>query len=1028
MDVRLPDGTVIQGVPDNISKAELTAKLARNGYDVSKLADGAAPATTHTDAQPQQPHNLFDTIAALPGNIKEAVTGDKRHTATTDSLPDWAGMPELNQFSMASAKTGLGTLLANPAETVQIIQSNFPGVKVRQDEKGNYLLRSSIDGKEYAIKPGFQVSDLPRAVGAVAAFTPAGRATTIGGAALGAAGTQAAIEATQAATGGSFDPGDVAMAGVTGGAVPAVAAAAHAVATPARQIIQRARGISPIAAAEPVAVADPLATASTDAADAAAQQAQGPAAPTAAPAAAPAPEQAGPHPLDGEISSLEQRYQDLLSQSSGIAPKGAIREAKQQLNQLYQSPVDTSDAGVRVVAKQIQSNQGVSYKTALSQARQQVGDQAADYQARIGRLEGIIEDNRAAANATQELHEVGARLTSLRAQRDSAPAAPQPGADDPAPPAISDAASQEAQAAAPDAATGPGATIDPTAGPAEPGPAATRSASPASAPVPPMAAGDLTQTARKAAEGGFGSTRATRVLAEQAAPDAKVIGAAERLGVDGDLQPDHVTTNQAYREIAQAAKSIPGSEGRAAELDGLKRVAQRANDLVEQLGGTHDFSTLADNVKSELQDVHDQLKGHADDLYDQIRSAVPAKAEAPANNVLAMIKARADDLGGMQNLSPAEKMVFAKLSPKRIRQTETIPGDPLMPGAQTATTRAVRTTRQPTYALLDDVRRDLTAARVQRAGPFKDSDGRLISMLEDALKKDQRAVLEQHGMTAKWDLAQSTAAAYKGIQNDLATLFGKKLDESFVGKVSTAMKALPAGDPTQIIRLLRAVPENMRQEVVASGLNTALGKTAANGEVSFSKYAQWYEGLLRNKQSHAAVMTNLPPEARKQLSDLYRVSKGISAATRERITTGRLNAIKDELKPIDKFTGRLYKVARESALGATVGSAVGAVAGPGVGAAVASALAKGAKPEAIKAVDKLLVSPEFTELARRTAFGIRPEQQAAIRRFVQSPGWRRFAHVMKMPSDPTAAQQWVTQALQAERQHENRDKHEHEHE
>ena len=37
MDVRLPDGTVIQNVPDGISKAELTAKLKSNGYDIAKL-------------------------------------------------------------------------------------------------------------------------------------------------------------------------------------------------------------------------------------------------------------------------------------------------------------------------------------------------------------------------------------------------------------------------------------------------------------------------------------------------------------------------------------------------------------------------------------------------------------------------------------------------------------------------------------------------------------------------------------------------------------------------------------------------------------------------------------------------------------------------------------------------------------------------------------------------------------------------------------------------------------------------------
>ena len=37
MDVRLPDGTIIRGVPDGTTKADLTAKLSKNGYDVSKL-------------------------------------------------------------------------------------------------------------------------------------------------------------------------------------------------------------------------------------------------------------------------------------------------------------------------------------------------------------------------------------------------------------------------------------------------------------------------------------------------------------------------------------------------------------------------------------------------------------------------------------------------------------------------------------------------------------------------------------------------------------------------------------------------------------------------------------------------------------------------------------------------------------------------------------------------------------------------------------------------------------------------------
>lgn len=43
MDVRLPDGTVIRGVPDDMSRADLVVKLKTNGYDTSKLEAPTAP-------------------------------------------------------------------------------------------------------------------------------------------------------------------------------------------------------------------------------------------------------------------------------------------------------------------------------------------------------------------------------------------------------------------------------------------------------------------------------------------------------------------------------------------------------------------------------------------------------------------------------------------------------------------------------------------------------------------------------------------------------------------------------------------------------------------------------------------------------------------------------------------------------------------------------------------------------------------------------------------------------------------------
>lgn len=54
MDVRLPDGTVLQNVPDGMSKADLVAKLKTNGYDTSSLEPAAVVAGKELNSIPRQ--------------------------------------------------------------------------------------------------------------------------------------------------------------------------------------------------------------------------------------------------------------------------------------------------------------------------------------------------------------------------------------------------------------------------------------------------------------------------------------------------------------------------------------------------------------------------------------------------------------------------------------------------------------------------------------------------------------------------------------------------------------------------------------------------------------------------------------------------------------------------------------------------------------------------------------------------------------------------------------------------------------
>jgi hypothetical protein len=737
------------------------------------------------------------------GGIREAVTGTERQTPTTQALPDWASMPELNTFSMASFKSALGTMMTNPQETVQVIQSNFPGVQVSQDEKGNFVLQSSINGQLYAIKPGFQVSDIPRAAGALAAFTPAGRATTLPGMAAAAGGTQAAIEATQAATGGRFDAGEVATTAALAPVLPAAV-----------------RGVQAVRAA------------------------RAPVAPAAGPA----------------------------------APAGA--------------PMGTA----------------------------------------------------------------------------MAPAAP--------------AAPVRAAAAAPE--------VQPSA----------MQVTPPVAPAAAMTPQELATTARTAAEGGMGATRATSVLAGQAAPDPKVLEAARRLGIDEYLQPDHLTSNQAYRELAQAVKSIPGSQTRAAEIQGLEQVGQRADRLINEIGGTTDLSKLNQAVRTQLDQTVTNLSNQADDAYKALRTQIPSQTRGEATNVLEFVQRRADDLDGAENLSALEKMVRSKLTPKPIKDEA---GN-------------VIGTRAPTYALIDDVRRDVGAA-ARQAGPFADADTGLAKQLYRLIDDDQFALAQGAGQGESYRLAKSLVQMRKGFEDDMVSLFGRQLDQSLVGKLESATMSLTKGDADKLAKILTAIPKDMRQMVTASALNTAFGKATQNGALNFNTYAKWYEGLLANKQAYAALMANLPQPARKQLSDLYRVASNVSKATRERITTGRIQAVQQELQGADNLLTNIYGVAKRAAVGLPIEAATTAVGLPGAGIAsgLAAALTK-TKPGALKAADELISSPEFQRLAVETVSTGNQPSKATVKAVLMSQSFQKFADAVKLPREMSAREKFIVQSLQAQEQ------------
>jgi hypothetical protein len=743
---------------------------------------------------------IMERIAGIPGAVKEAFTGNERATSETQAAPDWAAMPELNSFSMQSFKSALGTMASGPAETVQIIKANYPGVQVRQDEKGNYFMQSSIDGKEYAIKPGAQVSDMPRALGTAGAFI-AGGAGTGGLLAMGAksAAVQAGIEGTQAATGGSFDPKEVAIAGALGAGVPVVL------------------------------------------------------------------------------------------QGAGAALNAGKNAAGRVLNKAATGMPDMPMAGV------------------IPQA-----DAAA-----------------AALPVAEQAAVLGTPLPSI------APVAP----------------------------------VAPTIAPAA------------------QVAGNheaIAAATRTAAQGGFGSKKAAQSLAEQVAPDAKTVAAAERLGVLGDLQPGHITTNGAFSQMDQLIKSQTGSTALQAQREGLLKVVEKANGYIEAMGGAvdGDVSTLSAKVLAEGQASIKQVKASAGKMFDKVDAAIPAATPIDAATTVGMIRARAANIGGEANLSGAEKQILGKLSGEGI---------------------------QPVYGLINDIRTQLNAAKYGKAQEaFQGIDDKLRDNLINALRADQGAAAKAAGVGAEFETAQALSRTYKGTQEDMKVIFGKALDKSLSKMLKNSVKALSGGDDAGFIKLIQATPPEMRGEVVATGLQQFFQASARGGEMNFGAYAQWFEKLVTQKKAYTALMANLPKGAPQQLLDLARVSRGVAMSKGEFIATGK--AINPKaLEAAEGFTNKVFDMVKERGMAGLMAEVIGTTSGaPGMASALTSAVTKN-KPTIMQSADALISSPEFMRAVTATTV----QQGQAVKAVASSPTFTKFYKAAGSPKAMSNREQWIVNAMQS---------------
>lgn len=258
-DIELPNGAVIEDVPDGTPKAAIRQKAIEAGWATAADFDNDEATRTQREAElyekrpeqkaatdelnfgsgnpvdaelakaeaklegelaksdatdsPEQ-HGLMPERSGFIDSISDAFTGRDRMTPDVEGKTEIGGAPELNELSGRAFKSSLGLMTESDPEQVKaVLQKQFGDeISFRQDEKGNDI--AILPSGEYPLnRPGLSPQDVVRGIFDAAAFLPSTRGASILGTAAKGAATQGVIEGTGVAVGGDFDPESIALAG-----------------------------------------------------------------------------------------------------------------------------------------------------------------------------------------------------------------------------------------------------------------------------------------------------------------------------------------------------------------------------------------------------------------------------------------------------------------------------------------------------------------------------------------------------------------------------------------------------------------------------------------------------------------------------------------------------------------------------------------------------------------------------------------------------------------------------------------------
>ena len=306
-----------------------------------------------------------------------------------------------------------------------------------------------------------------------------------------------------------------------------------------------------------------------------------------------------------------------------------------------------------------------------------------------------------------------------------------------------------------------------------------------------------------------------------------------------------------------------------------------------------------------------------------------------------------------------------------------------------------------------------------KESPYGNMDAASLKRLYAALAEDQLANVGTIGGDAlrqELRAANLLTAKKKALENRIVGAFGKEIDGSVATLMQSAIKSAAKGDAAQFNKLMKVVPPELRKETIATALASVSSSARAGqeGAFGFAEFAKTYRGLRANPPVYKQMIEILGKDADPVLRDLFEISRRITDARAQVLTTGKANqALVEALKA----EGLVGKVMQSTMAQRAVTGAASVIPGGGfVAPDIVQFMSKG-NADAVKAAGKLFASDDFQKLAIEAATKAEPST-AALRRTAMSKAFGDFAKAAKLPQSLDARVQWLQSAVQTGRQFE----------